>query len=89
MEIIRSDNSLLLQDASARTVGRLDYVREDATMVIRHVGVDEALRGQGLAKRLVRAAVALAREEGLKIVPVCPYAQAVLRRDASVADVLA
>ena len=48
--------------------------------------MDEQYRGQGLAQQLVEAAASWAQEQGLKIVPVCPYARAVLRRDKRLAE---
>jgi predicted GNAT family acetyltransferase len=57
--------------------------------VIEHTRVSEALRGGGVARRLVDAAVAWARASGTKLVPVCTYAKAVLERDRAAADGLA
>jgi uncharacterized protein len=54
-----------------------------------HTEVSESLRGRGVARTLVEAAVAWARRENLKLVPVCPFARAVFHREPSFADVLA
>ena len=56
---------------------------------IMHTVVEEAFRGQGVAKALLDAAVSFARENGYKIRPVCPYAEKVLRRDSQYNDILA
>lgn len=88
MDVVRVNSGVQLQEDGA-ILGELVFSRHDGKMVIEHVGVVPERRGQGLAKVLVLAAVDWAREAGLKIVPVCPYAQAVLRRDPGVADVLA
>ncbi len=53
----------------------LVYRRNGRRLVLIHTGVPEALSGQGIAGRLVAAAVARAREEGLVLVPSCPYAR--------------
>ena len=42
-----------------------------------------------VARRLVDAAVAWARETGTRVVTVCPYARSVFDKDASIRDVLA
>ena len=54
-----------------------------------HIEVSPALRGQGVARKLVEAAVRRAREKGFKLVPVCPFAKAVFEREPSFHDVLA
>lgn len=53
----------------------LVYRSEGDRLVLVHTGVPDELGGQGIAGRLVRAAVARARDEGLTIVPWCPYAR--------------
>jgi predicted GNAT family acetyltransferase len=58
-------------------------------VVLDHTEVSPTLRGQGIAKKLVEAAVAWARRENVRIVPVCPFAKAVFEREPSLRDVLA
>ena len=53
----------------------------------RRDGVDPSQRGRGIARTLVHAGVAHAREQGLKIRPICSYVVEVFRSDASLADV--
>ncbi|MEY4094238.1 MAG: hypothetical protein RLZZ53_1437 [Acidobacteriota bacterium] len=62
--------------------GFLEFTRTDAGVLrIEYVEVDEDLRGSGLGLQLVQKAVAFARENGLKVVPICGYARAVIQRD--------
>ena len=58
-------------------------------VILEHTEVDESLRGQGIARRLVEAAVIWAREEHIKLVPVCPFAKAVFEREPAFRDVVA
>lgn len=44
-------------------------------MIIDHTFVDPAYRGQKLAEKLVYTGVELARRDGKKIIPLCPYAK--------------
>jgi predicted GNAT family acetyltransferase len=48
--------------------------------MIRHVEAPPRLRGKGTAGRLMEGIMASARAEGLKVVPLCSYAAAWLRR---------
>jgi len=41
-------------------------------VMLDHTEVGESLRGQGIARKLVEAAVIWARQEGIKLVAVCP-----------------
>lgn len=61
---------------------------EPNKIIIDHTAVYPELRERGMGKKLVMAGVKLAREKGLKIVPLCPYAKKVLEGDESYRDVL-
>lgn len=70
--------------------GEMTYVWSgDSRIIIDHTEVGDALRGQGAGKKLVDAGVAFAREKGIKILPLCPFAKKVMEADAIYADVLA
>ena len=75
-------------EQGARRVGYLDYSLSGGTMRIHYVEVDPSLRGTGLGRQLIDAAVAWARQEKKRIVPICGYARAVLHRTQAFADVL-
>lgn len=71
-------------------LGELAYLKPaPGRAVLEHTIVSEVLRGQGVARQLVDAAVTWARGSGVKLVPVCPYAKKVLEHDPSFHDVLA
>jgi predicted GNAT family acetyltransferase len=59
-----------------------DCRRDGDRLIIDHVEAPPALRGTGAAGRFMAALAAHARAHGLKIVPLCGYAAAWLRRDA-------
>jgi predicted GNAT family acetyltransferase len=71
-------------------IGLMTYRRSDASHVaIDHTEVDPSLRGGGIARRLLDAAVAWARQTNTKITPRCSYVAVQFRRDKSIGDVLA
>ena len=63
-----------------------DYRLQDGRLVIDHVESPVALRGSGAAGRLMAAVAADARARSLKIVPLCGYAAAWLRRSKEFGD---
>jgi hypothetical protein len=66
-----------------------NYRRAGGTFTIPHVESPIALRGKGTAGRLMEGIAALARANGYKIVPTCPYAIAWFQRHPDAKDVLA
>jgi uncharacterized protein len=76
---------------SAQVHGHLcvcDYRLRDGVMFMTHTAVAPELEGQGIASELVRAALAHAREHGLKVRPLCSYVQAYMRRHPEVQALL-
>jgi predicted GNAT family acetyltransferase len=58
----------------------LAYERTPHSFVIVHTEVPPALRGRHLGDVLVKAALDHAHAEGLRVVAVCPFARAYLRK---------
>ena len=66
----------------------MTYRRLGATRIlVDHTEVDPSLRGQGVARQLLDAAVSWARQTGTKISATCSYVVVQLARDKSLADV--
>lgn len=65
------------------------YRLADSRLTIPHVEAAVPLRGTGAAGRLMEAVIAHAREQNLKIVPLCSYAVAWFKRHPGAGDVLA
>ena len=66
-----------------------DYRVQEGRMILPHVEADPALRGTGAAGRLMQGVLDAARRRGLKVVPLCPYADAYMRRNPEYADLRA
>jgi uncharacterized protein len=56
-----------------------DYRRRDGRLIVDHVEAPIPLRGTGAAGRLMEDIAAYAREQGLRITPLCGYAARWLR----------
>ena len=57
-------------------------------MIIDHTEVSIELKGLGAGKKMVEQAVLFAREKGLKILPLCPFAKSVFDKTPEFIDVL-
>lgn len=66
-----------------------DYRLHGDRLVIPHVEAPPALRGTGAAGRLMTGMLDMIRERGLKVIPVCPYASAFIRRHPEYQDLVA
>jgi predicted GNAT family acetyltransferase len=66
-----------------------NYRRDGGTLVIRYVEAPPALRGTGAAGRLMEGVMETARAEGVKVLPLCSYAAAWIRRHERWHDLLA
>ena len=65
-----------------------DYRRQPGLLLIAHVEMPPALRGGGVAGRLMKGVLDMARETGMKVAPLCPYADAYMRRHPEYQDLL-
>ncbi len=63
--------------------------KDDDTFEITHTEVDADFAGKNLGKELVKSAVEFAKENGKKIIPLCPFAKKVMDRTPEFQEVLA
>ena len=66
--------------------GFVDYRRSGSTLFLNHAEVPAGLAGHGVGTRLVRGALDLIRSRGERMVPVCPFIKAFVRRFPAYAD---
>jgi len=68
--------------------GFISYQHGPGTILLVHTEVDPAFEGRGLGGRLVAGALDDIRARGLKLVPLCPFVQAHLRRHPEHGDLV-
>lgn len=89
MEIKRGNNKFYIGENESEMIAKITWKDGgNNIIVINHTIVDPSLRGQGIAGKLLKEVVDMARKEDLKIVPVCSYAVAKLTRTDEFEDVL-
>ena len=62
-------------------LSKVDYIQDGKNFVITHVGVSPELRGQGVAGKITQVSLEYAKEQGLRVVPMCSYAAAYIRKN--------
>ena len=69
--------------------GRMSYTFAGETrMILDHTEVNDVYRGQNIGKRILMELVAYARENKIKIIPLCPFAKSVFDKVEEIRDVL-
>jgi predicted GNAT family acetyltransferase len=75
MEFTIGNNRLFSLSPDGALLAELTFPARDAKRIdVDHVFVDESLRGQGIAGRMMERICDYARANGLMIVAKCPYA---------------
>lgn len=67
-----------LQDGTL--VGAAYYTMREDAVVFTHTEVPQEYEGQGIASQLVRSALDSVRARNLRVIALCPYVRAFLRR---------
>jgi uncharacterized protein len=69
--------------------GHITYSKAgETTLILDHTDVTDSYRGQGIGELVVMHIVEVARREGLRILPLCPFAKSVFNRTEGIRDVL-
>ncbi len=72
-----------------KEAGKMTYTwAGDSKFIIVHTEVNEEFNGKGVGKKLVMKAVEYARNNNLKIIPLCPFAKSVFDKTEDIRDVL-
>ncbi len=73
----------------SKEAGRMSYTfAGNSKIIIDHTEVDDEYRGQSIGKRLLEKLVDYARQNNIKIIPLCPFAKSVFDRTEEIRDVL-
>jgi uncharacterized protein len=92
MDILQKDDGkkgMFYMEQDGKLVAEMTYVWAGADrFIIDHTEVDDVLKGKNAGKQLVAKAVAFAREKGVHIMPLCPFAKSVFDKVTDYQDVL-
>lgn len=86
MDIVNNEAELRFETTIDGHMAELIYRRHGDRLVLVHTKVPDELEGKGVGGELVTAAVDFAAEQGLTVVPMCPFARGWLERHPDVAQ---
>jgi predicted GNAT family acetyltransferase len=69
-------------------LGEIRYRTEPGIVVLVHTEVEPRAEGTGLGSQLVKEALDDIRARGLRVVPICPFVAAYIRRHPDYADLV-
>lgn len=89
-KVKHGEKKFYIGEDEQHTQAMMTYVPTGTTgFIIDHTEVtDESIKGQGAGKQMVMASVEYARNNELKIVPLCPFAKSVFDKNPEIRDVL-
>lgn len=67
----------------------LTYTLEEKVLTLLHTEVPPALEGKGIGSRVVKTALDYARQQGLRVIPRCPFVAHYIERHQEYADLVA
>lgn len=82
-----NDEFAYRHEEAGRLKAEITWTELANVMVIEHTFVDESMRNQGIAKKLLDQAAEYAREHNFKMEPVCSYAVVAFERYKDYDDV--
>jgi len=88
-KIKKGNNKFYVGESNDNFIAHITYVyKEDNVIAVDHTYVSPKLRGKAIAAKLLAEVVKMAREENLKVIPVCSYAVVKLTRNDEYKDIL-
>ncbi|MEX2349508.1 MAG: GNAT family N-acetyltransferase [Flavobacteriaceae bacterium] len=88
-QINRENKGFFKAVSEEKEAGRMTYSwAGKEKFIIDHTEVKPEFNGRGVGKKMVMAAVDYARENKLKIIPLCPFAKAMFEKIKEIRDVL-
>lgn len=69
-------------------LAQVQYRRSGDKITFTHTEVPEALSGKGVGNALAKTALDFARENNLKVVPICPFIRTYIQRHSEYQDLV-
>ncbi|MGW8251097.1 MAG: GNAT family N-acetyltransferase [Anaerolineales bacterium] len=80
-QILVNDDELRIETTVNGLLSKIDYQVDGDRIYYYHTEVPPELGGRGIASRMARFALEYARQQGLGVVPLCPFVAAYIERN--------
>jgi|LAHS01.1.fsa_nt_gb uncharacterized protein len=80
MTIQKEEGRAVIYREDGFMLAECDYTEDKDTLTITHTFVDDSLRGQGLAAKLVETVLGVAKEKNKAVKATCSYARSYLAK---------
>lgn len=80
IEVTNNRSAKRFETTMGDALAVLEYELKDGVLTLVHTGVPSVLEGKGIGGKLVKAALEFASEQGLKVVPLCPFVRSYIKR---------
>ncbi|MDC6366211.1 MULTISPECIES: GNAT family N-acetyltransferase [Flavobacteriaceae] len=85
----RENKGFAIAREDGKKAGLMSYsIPGSDFIIIDHTEVEQEYNGKGVGKKLLYKIVEMAREKNLKILPLCPFANAMFKKLEDIQDVL-
>lgn len=80
---------MFIMNLDGEVAANMTYSRIDANnIIVDHTAVAPSMKGKGVGKQIVQHMVDWARENNQKVLPLCPFAKAMIERHPEMQDIL-
>ncbi len=83
-----SKGSVTASDGTSKAGEMTFSIAGEELIIIDHTEVDKNFRGKNVGQDIVLHMVDYARQNSIKIIPLCPFAKSVFQKQADIRDVL-
>lgn len=82
-------NKIFLKSHDGKIISEITFPKEDDNVVnINYVFVDESIRGQGIADKLMKEAVEQIKKSNKKVIASCPFAKSWFQKNQEYQNLL-
>jgi predicted GNAT family acetyltransferase len=79
VEVVNNRDARRFETRVGNYFALIDYMQAGKNIVFSHTEVPTVFEGQGVASKMARTALDYAREQGLKVIPLCPFVASYIR----------